>query len=333
MCISRTARGRVGTAGRGKVCSRRADGCAGHRLTLSGPACSLIPMAIGDFHLHSTHSDGRLTPAQLADLAHRNGLRYLALTDHDSVEGMEEMRTALARYPEIMLIPGVELSVEMDQEVHLLGYWIDERDPAFLAELARFQDGRMGRGREMVGKLTALGLPIEWERVLEIAGEASVGRPHVALALHERGHVATVKEAFDKYLHDGGPAYVAREKLTPEEAIAMVNAAGGIVVVAHPQFIGFPKRADADGSAPLDDAAYRAARDGALERLARAGAVGMEVYYKRNSPELVAELKAVADRLGLLPLGGSDYHALGHADECPPGQIPLPDEAIEPFME
>jgi predicted metal-dependent phosphoesterase TrpH len=288
--------------------------------------------SIGDFHLHSTHSDGRLTPEQLAALAHRNGLRYLALTDHDTIAGMDEMRAALRSYPEITLIPGVELSVEMEQEVHLLGYWMDERDPAFLAQLAEFREGRVGRGRAMVEKLNALGMPLSWERVLEIAGEASVGRPHVALALVERGYVADVREAFDRYLHDGGPAYVDRKKLTPEDAIALVRAAGGIVVVAHPQFIGLPRRADADGTTPLDDAAYRAARDGAMARLARAGAAGMEVYYKRNTPELVAELKAVADRLGLLPLGGSDYHALGGESECQPGDIPLPDGAIEPFL-
>jgi predicted metal-dependent phosphoesterase TrpH len=290
-------------------------------------------MAIGDFHTHSTHSDGRLTPAQLAALAQRNGVRYLALTDHDTIAGMDEMRAAIRSYPEITLIPGVELSVEMEQEVHLLGYWMDERDPAFLRQLEEFRDGRVGRGRAMVDKLNELGLPVSWERVLEIAGEASVGRPHVALALVERGHVASVRQAFDLYLHDDGPAYVDRKKLTPEDVIALVQAAGGVVVVAHPQFIGLPRRADADGTTPLDDATYRAARDGALERLARAGAVGMEVYYKRNTPKLVAELKAVADRLGLLPLGGSDYHALGGEDECLPGDIPLPDEAIAPFLE
>jgi 3',5'-nucleoside bisphosphate phosphatase len=288
--------------------------------------------SIADFHLHSTHSDGRKTPAELAAIVHRNGVRYMALTDHDTVSGLDEMRAALARYPKVVLIPGVELSVDMGVEVHILGYWMDERDPAFLAELDRFREGRLGRGQEMVRKLRALGMDISWERVLEIAGDASVGRPHVALALQEKGYVATVNEAFDRYLANGGPAYVAREKLTPEDAIRMLHAAGGIAVVAHPQFIGLPKRPGADGSRPFRDDAYIAERDGALERLAAAGAVGMEVYYKNNSPELVSELKAVADRLGLLPLGGSDYHALGREDECPPGRIPLPEAAIAPFL-
>ena len=279
-------------------------------------------MAIADFHLHSTHSDGRKTPAELAALAHMRGLRYLALTDHDTVAGMAEMREALAAYPEITLIPGVELSVEMGgAEVHLLGYWFDERDPAFLAQLARFREGRLGRGQEMVRRLHALGMPIEWERVLAIAGEASVGRPHVALALLEQGHVQSLNEAFDLYLRNGGPAYVPREKLTPEEAIAMVHNAGGIAAVAHPQYIS-----ESGVHGDVSDSELM------LARLARVGAVGMEVYYKRNPPELIAELKAVAERLGLLPLGGSDYHALGREDECEPGDIPLPDDAVPPFL-
>jgi predicted metal-dependent phosphoesterase TrpH len=148
----------------------------------------------------------------------------------------------------------------------------------------------------------------------------------------EAGHVASVNEAFDRYLHDGGPAYADRERLSPEDAIAMIERAGGLVVVAHPQYIGLPQREDADGSRPFDDAGYRATRDAALARLARAGAVGMEVYYKSNSAALVAELRAVADRLGLLPTGGSDYHAL--ADHAVlPGDIPFPAAAIGPFLE
>lgn len=276
----------------------------------------------GDFHLHSTHSDGRKTPAELARMAHAAGLRYLALTDHDTVAGMDEMRAALAAHPEITLIPGVELSIEVGgAEVHMLGYWFDERDPAFLTQLARFRDGRLGRGEEMVRLLNRMGMTITWERVLEIAGDASVGRPHVALALMERGYVANTNEAFNKYLKNGGPAYVAREKLTAEDAIAMLHAAGGIAVIAHPQYIG-----DREASVANPE------RDALLAELAGAGVVGMEVYYKNNSPEMIAALKSVADRLGLLPLGGSDYHALGREDECEPGNIPLPDDAIPPFL-
>ncbi len=270
--------------------------------------------AKGDFHLHSTHSDGRKTPAELGEIAHRNGLRVMALTDHDSLQGMEEMRAALGRYPEIMLVPGVELSTDIPgNEIHVLGYWVDERDPHFQAELARFRDGRVGRGREMVEKLAALGMPVSWERVKEIAGDASIGRPHVARALVEAGHVASTDEAFERYIGRNGPAYAEREKMTPTQAVALIRAAGGIPVVAHPTYI--------------DD------MEGELARLVPAGLMGMEVYYRRYTPEQVERLRKVADRLGLFPLGGSDYHAMDRDSECEPGDIPLPDDIVDAFVE
>src|SRR6266567_6790642 len=144
--------------------------------------------SIGDFHSHSTHSDGRLTPPQLADMAHRNGVHVLALTDHDTTAGLDEMAETLRRYPEISLVKGVELSTDIPgSEVHVLGYFMDVEDQTFQDELARFRDGRLGRGQEMVRKLQALGMPITFERVQEIAGDASIGRPHVAQALLESG--------------------------------------------------------------------------------------------------------------------------------------------------
>jgi predicted metal-dependent phosphoesterase TrpH len=271
-------------------------------------------MAKGDFHLHSTFSDGRKTPAELADIAHRNGLRVMALTDHDSLEGMAEMRAALVRYPEITLVPGVELSTDIPgNEIHILGYWVDELDPAFQAQLARFRDARVGRGRAMVDKLAALGVPVSWERVQEIAGDAAIGRPHVAQALVEAGHVATTDEAFERYLGRNRPAYAEREKMTPAEAVALIRDAGGLAVVAHPTYI-----------------------DGMEEQIAAlvpAGLTGMEVYYRNYTPEQVEHLRRVAERLGLFPLGGSDYHAMARDSECEPGNIPLPDHVVDAFME
>lgn len=270
--------------------------------------------AKGDFHMHSTYSDGRKTPAELAGIAHRNGLRVMALTDHDSLEGMEEMRAALRRYPEITLVPGVELSTDIPgTEVHVLGYWVDERDPRFQAELARFREGRVGRGREMVTKLAALGLPVSWERVQEIAGDASIGRPHVAQALVEAGHVASTDEAFERYIGRNGPAYAEREKMTPVQAVQLIRDAGGIAVVAHPSYI--------------------ANMEAELAALVHAGLTGMEVYYRRYTPEQVSDLRTVADRLGLFPLGGSDYHAMPRDSETEPGDIPLPDDIVDAFMD
>jgi predicted metal-dependent phosphoesterase TrpH len=270
--------------------------------------------AKGDFHQHSTHSDGRKTPAELAELAVRNGLRVMALTDHDTLNGMEEMRAALRPHPEITLVPGVELSTDIPgNEIHVLGYWVAEHDAQFQSELARFREGRIGRGQEMVAKLDALGVHISFDRVREIAGDASIGRPHVARALLEAGYVTSTDEAFERYIGRNGPAYAEREKMTPAEAVQLICRAGGIAVVAHPTYIDDMERVIAD--------------------LVPAGLTGMEVYYRRYTPEQVESLRRVAERLGLFPLGGSDYHAMDRDSETEPGDIPLPDDVVDAFMD
>lgn len=270
-------------------------------------------MAKGDFHLHSTHSDGRKTPAELAEIANRNGLRALALTDHDSLEGMTEMRQALRRYPQITLVPGVELSTDIPgNEIHILGYWVDEHDPHFQSELRRFREGRIGRGREMVAKLNALGMRISFARVQEIAGEASIGRPHVAQALVEAGYVASTDEAFERFIGRNGPAYAEREKMTPAQAVQLIRAAGGLAFVAHPTYIENMEQE--------------------IASLLPAGLTGMEVYYRHYTPDQVTQLRQVAERLGLFALGGSDYHAMDREGECEPGDIPLPDDVVDAFL-
>jgi predicted metal-dependent phosphoesterase TrpH len=273
-------------------------------------------MARADFHNHSTASDGRLTPAQMVELAAANGVRIFALTDHDSTEGIAEARQAASRFPDLTLVPGVELSTDIEgDEVHILGYFDFEsiQDPELQAELARFRAGRFERGRLMVEKLTALGKPISWTRVLEIAGEASVGRPHVARALVEAGHVASIPEAFDLYIGRNGPAYVEREKMAPAEAVETLARFGAPAVLAHPSYI---KDLDA-----------------VLPALKAAGLAGMEVYYRDYAPDLVRRLATIARNNDLLPLGGSDYHALDNPGEREPGDIPLPDEVARHFLE
>jgi 3',5'-nucleoside bisphosphate phosphatase len=273
-------------------------------------------MAKADFHNHSTASDGKLTPAQLVELAVANGVRILALTDHDSTEGIAEARAAAARFEGFYLIPGVELSTDIEgDEVHVLGYFSDEQlaNPDLQADLARFRAGRFERGRLMVEKLNALGKPVSWERVLEIAGEASVGRPHVAQALVEAGHVATIPEAFERYIGREGPAYVEREKMTPEGAVDTLHRYGAPAVMAHPS--------------------YTKSADAVLETLTARGLNGMEVYYRDYDERLVARLAAKAKELGILPLGGSDYHGLNNPGEREPGNIPLPDHVAKDFLE
>ncbi|MBI2761632.1 MAG: PHP domain-containing protein [Chloroflexi bacterium] len=222
--------------------------------------------------------------------------------------------SALRQYPEITLVPGVELSTDIPgNEIHVLGYWVDERDQHFQSELLRFREGRIGRGREMVDKLGILGIHISFERVREIAGEASIGRPHVAQALVESGYIASTDEAFERYIGRNGPAYAEREKMTPAEAVQLIRSAGGLAVVAHPTYIDDMERV--------------------IGELVPAGLTGMEVYYRRYTPETVESLRQAAERLGIFPLGGSDYHAMERESETEPGDIPLPDHIVDTFME
>jgi 3',5'-nucleoside bisphosphate phosphatase len=268
----------------------------------------------GDFHTHSTYSDGKLTPSQLADMAHRHGVRVMALTDHDSTAGLSDMAQALSRYPEISLIQGVELSTDIPgSEIHILGYFMDVDDAHFQQELSRFREGRLGRGQEMVRKLREMGMDITWERVQEIAGDASVGRPHVAQALLEQGYIKTIAEAFDRFIGRDGPAYAEREKLTPEQAIELIRSAGGLAFFAHPS--------------------YTKDIESVIPGMKQAGLTGMEVYYRSYPPETVEWLRTVAERYELMPLGGSDFHGLGNEGDREIGDIPLPDVAIDRFLE
>jgi predicted metal-dependent phosphoesterase TrpH len=269
--------------------------------------------SIGDFHTHSTYSDGKLTPGQLADMARRHGVRFMALTDHDTTAGLADMAQALSRYPEISLVPGVELSTDIPgSEIHILGYFMDVDNANFQRELSRFREGRLGRGQEMVRKLRGLGMDITWERVQEIAGDASVGRPHVAQALLERGYVKTIAEAFDRFIGREGPAYAEREKLTPEQAIELIRSAGGMAFFAHPS--------------------YTKDIETVIPGMKNAGLTGMEVYYRSYPPETVEWLRSVAERYELMPLGGSDFHGLGNEGDREIGDIPLPEQAIERFL-
>ena len=271
-------------------------------------------MSKGDFHTHSTHSDGVRSPTELIDLAYKRGVRVMALTDHDTLDGLEEAEAAAARHPGFLLVPGVELSCDVPgTEVHMLGYFIDRKDARLQQQLDSFREGRIDRAQRIIGALERLGAPIEWERVQELAGEASVGRPHIAQALLEAGHIEHFNEAFDRFIGRDGPAYAERVKLEPPDAIAMIRDAGGLAVFAHP---GFTKEYE------------RVARE-----LADAGLFGLEAYYKNYDPEVVASLVALADGLGIFALGGSDHHGIDREGERQPGDIPLPDEVVDAFLE
>ena len=252
-----------------------------------------------DLHLHTTHSDGRLTPTQLVELVAAKGIRVAAVTDHDSTEGIPEAIEAASRFPQLTIIPGIELSTDIPgNEVHMLGYFIRYEDASFQEMLRSFRDGRVDRAREMVDKLAALGLPVEWDRVCELA-QGAVGRPHIAQAMIEKGYISHPQEAFAHYIGRNGPAYAERAKMTPAEAVEYIRAVGGVAVLAHPHVV--------DNVESL------------LPELTEAGLAGMEVYYKEYTPAEEEMFGAMAARHGLLSCGGSDYHAMGTPGEEEPG--------------
>ena len=263
-----------------------------------------------DLHLHTTESDGHLTPEQLIDLLAKTHLEYVAITDHDTTSGTSRAKEYAKVFPRLQVIPGIEISSEIPEgEVHMLAYYINYHDEGFQRQLSKFKESRIGRAQKMIEKLGAMGMPLEWKRVRDIAKGESVGRPHVAQAMVEKGYVATIKEAFDKYISRDGPAYVAYQKYAPEEAIALAIHAGGLPVLAHPNFIG-----------PLETL---------LPKLKEAGLVGMEVFYAGFDTEKEQHYGRLAKKYGLIPCGGSDYHAIGYDGEPKPGDWGPPVSSVE----
>ena len=281
-------------------------------------------MAISvDLHLHTTASDGRLTPTELVELTASKGLRTISVSDHDTTAGLEEAQRAVNRIPGMRLIPGIELSCDVPGgEVHMLGYFMDIEDAGFQEMLAGFREGRLARGEGMVRKLAEFGMEIEWERVLEIAGDASVGRPHIAQALVEKGYFAEPSDAFREYLGRNGKAYVERAKLTPPDAVKLLNDVGGVAVFAHPWF-------ERRGNEPEPEQSLIET----VEELKAAGLHGMEVHYSMYDEATVDWLADVARAYDLIPCGGSDYHHSGNSREPLPGVNGPPMETVERLEE
>ena len=266
-----------------------------------------------DLHSHTTVSDGVLSPEELVDHAARKGLRFLAITDHDATDGLTSAIERAKQHPSLKVIPGVELSADVEgSEVHILGYLDNFEEAEFQGEMKKFRDGRVGRAQGMVEKLNSLGLEVEWDRVREIAGDGAVGRPHVAQALVEKGQVGSVQEAFDLYIGGGKPAYVGREKLTPGDAIALIQSVGGKAVLAHPNF-----------TRNLESL---------LPKMKAEGLAGMEVYYARYTPELISGMKRLADKHDLIPCGGSDYHGPGLGPDIDLGDVDVPESSVHRLL-
>ncbi|MFD4598843.1 PHP domain-containing protein [Streptomyces sp. NPDC058464] len=245
-----------------------------------------------DLHCHSTASDGTDTPAELVRNAAAAGLDVVALTDHDTTRGYAE---AIAALPEgLTLVTGAELSCRIDGvSMHMLAYLFDPEEPGLLAERELVRDDRVPRAQGMIAKLNGLGVPVTWEQVKRIAGDGSVGRPHVASALVELGVVPTVSDAFtEEWLADGGRAFVEKHETDPFEAIRLVKGAGGVCVFAHP---AAAKRG-------------RTVPESAIAEMAAAGLDGIEVDHMDHDEDTRARLRGLAGELGLLVTGSSDYH-------------------------
>jgi 3',5'-nucleoside bisphosphate phosphatase len=266
-------------------------------------------VSLVDLHIHTTVSDGCFSPTEIVYKAIDLGLRVISITDHDTVNGIPEALNSAQDFPGLLVIPGVEISTDVPQgEIHVLGYFIDYTNPLLIMKLEQMRNSRVERARKMVEKLSALGLKIEWQRVLDLASGSTIGRPHIAEALLEKGYIKTFKEAFDRYISRNGPAYVERDKMTPAEAVKMIVEAGGLPVFAH----------------PLTFNDY----DNMTGELVNAGLVGIEAYYKGSTPEEIDRIVALSRQYNLIPTGGSDYHGI-EIDEVPIGGVDVPIKSVE----
>jgi len=260
-----------------------------------------------DLHTHSIASDGALTPAELIARAGERGVRIQALADHDTLLGVAEA-VAEGERRGVRVIPATELNTESEWgDVHVLAYFVDPHDVALEARLRELRDNRGRRIDLMVEKLNALGYAVSLDRVREIARGGSLGRPHLAQALFEAGHVPTYDSAFDTLLSKDAPAYVSRVGLAPLEAVALVRSHGGVPSLAHPGTV-----IDLERLLPL---------------LVREGLVGMECYYPSHTPAFTALCVRLCVRYGLVPTGGSDFHGRGdHGSDL--GGVFVPPECV-----
>jgi len=265
-----------------------------------------------DLHMHSNYSDGVHAPAALVDLAKWKGISAIALSDHDSLGGFPEL-SAAARVAGVSVMSGVELSCEYNgRDLHVLGYGVDPGNVALQGLLLEFRTTRERRGIRIVEKLAEQGVHIDFKRVLAKAGAGALGRPHIAEALVEAGHVPDHAQAFAKYLGEGGPAYVDKFKMKPADAVACLHAAVGLAFVAHPGYY-------------LED--YGAF----LRLLDEGGFDGLEVFHPYHIPPVTTKLLGLARDRGLLISGGSDFHGFAGRDNL--GEPPVSYAIFERIQE
>ena len=241
-----------------------------------------------DLHSHTTASDGTLTPRELVRKAARRGVRVLAITDHDSTEGLAEAIDEAARHRPLEIVPGIEINCDVEGgEIHILGYCLEYAAPWFQDFCRAQRTERRERVHRMAARLGELGMPVDPQDVFALVQEGSAGRPHVAQVMVKRGYVKSVREAFDRFLGAGKPGHVPRTKLLPEDAVRLIRKAGGVPVFAHPGL---------------------ADRDAMIPGLVEAGLMGIECFYNEHSAARTAGYVETCKRYGLVTTGGSDFH-------------------------
>jgi len=260
-----------------------------------------------DLHMHSTCSDGSFTPTEVVTHAVSLGISTISLTDHDSVSGVCEA-TQKGEEVGVTVVPGVELSAQVDdKDIHILGYFVDPKNEALQACLKTFQDARVERAEKIVEKLNRMGIPVQMAHVMAKAGDAAVGRPHVADVMVEEGFVFSSNEAFYKYLGYAKPAYQPKYALAPAEAIEVIHASGGLASLAHPVLY---------------------ARDDLIPQFVEAGLDAIEVMHIKHDNKTVKRYSALADKYGLLKTGGSDCHGDRRGDAIM-GQVKVPTDFVD----
>lgn len=257
-----------------------------------------------DLHTHTTASDGTLSPPELVRLAARHGVAVLAITDHDSTDGLGPALAEAGRHPPLTIVPGLEINCDVPgAEIHVLGYFVEYEAPWFQEFLRVQRSERVARVHRIAERLAELGVPIDPADVFALVKEGSAGRPHVAQVMVQRGYVKSVREAFDRYLKANGPANVPRHRLSPADAVAVVRRAGGVPVIAHPGL---------------------ADRDALIPGLVDVGLMGIEVYYAEHSVAQTDAYLGLCRRFDLLATGGSDYHGPQSGRANPPGTPTVP---------
>ncbi len=266
-------------------------------------------MGKADLHIHTTASDGVFSPSYIVDCAVKKGLKAIAITDHDTTLGIKKAIERSNKYENFIVIPGIELSSDYEgQEVHILGYFIDEQNKQLINVTRELRESRLMRSEKIILKLCEIGINISLKEVKEISDEGYIGRPHIARVLVDKGYVESVEEAFEKYIGKDKPAYVNRYKLSLKNSIDLIHKSGGVAVLAHPGILD---------------------KDLNIIKLIDIGLDGIEVIHPTHNEEIIKKFYEITRRYNLISTGGSDYHGHFIEEELLFGKYVVDYEVVE----